>query len=161
MTKYNNEIGGPGFEYPATFFTTCDSTLCYLCRKGRYNKGICERCGAHEPGGSGTTNYTEDLKQLGSMIDNITIDPPQSEIIKGYHKKIIQKGVLGEPSKIREEFEEFMDSIEQDNPVMALIELSDLIGAIEAYAEKNNITLEHLINMKNATKRAFETGHRK
>jgi phosphoribosyl-ATP pyrophosphohydrolase len=156
MTKYNNKIGGPGFEYPATFFTTCDSTLCYLCRKGRYIKGICECCGAHEPGSSGTTNYTEDLKQLGSMIDDAMENQSQ-----GYHKKIIQKGILGEPSKIQEEFEEFMDSVEQNNPVMALIELSDLIGAIEAYAEKNNITLEHLINMKDATKRAFKTGHRK
>ena len=120
---------------------------CYLCRGAYYGQDHkCPKCGTTEP------NYA---------LTSIRTDEPQSEIIKGYHQKIIQKGVLGEPSKIREEFEEFMDSVAQDNPVMALIELSDLIGAIEAYAEKNNVTLDNLITMKNATKRAFETGHRK
>ena len=79
----------------------------------------------------------------------------------GYHNKNIQKGILGEDSKIREEFEEFIDAIEQQNPVMALVELSDLLGAIEAYSNKYNVSLEDLIVMKNTTKKAFENGHRK
>jgi hypothetical protein len=79
----------------------------------------------------------------------------------GYHLKFIPKGVLGESSKILEEFKEFEDALEQDNTLMALLELSDIIGAIEAYASKYNLTLDELIEMKNATKRAFESGKRK
>lgn len=79
----------------------------------------------------------------------------------GYHNKIIPKGVLGEFSKIREEFLEAEDAIEQNNKVMILIELSDLLGAIEQYTVKYNITLEDLIVMKDATKRAFKDGSRK
>ena len=79
----------------------------------------------------------------------------------GYHNKIIPKGVLGEFSKIREEFLEAENAIEQDNKVMILIELSDLLGAIEQYTAKYNITLEDLIIMKEATKRAFKDGSRK
>jgi len=80
----------------------------------------------------------------------------------GYHTKKIEKGVLGKASKIREEYEEFCDALEQGNSVMKLVELSDLIGAIEAYTvAKHNITLDELIKMKNATKSAFEEGHRK
>jgi hypothetical protein len=44
---------------------------------------------------------------------------------------------------------------------MLLVELSDLIGAIESFSEKNNISLDDLIKMKNATKRAFSDGTRK
>lgn len=47
----------------------------------------------------------------------------------GYHIKFIKKGVLGQFSKIDEEFNEFIDSHEQNSFVMELIELSDLIGA--------------------------------
>lgn len=80
---------------------------------------------------------------------------------KGYHLSPIQKGVFGEPSKISEEFFEFADALEQGNNLMALQELSDMIGAIEAYVMKYNLTLDDLIKMKNATRRAFESGHRK
>lgn len=80
----------------------------------------------------------------------------------GYHKKQIPKGIIGESSKIKEEFYEFEDAIEQHNKIMALIELSDLIGAIEAYTIKHyGITIDDLNIMKNATKRAFESGERK
>lgn len=50
----------------------------------------------------------------------------------GYHVKKIRRGELGHFSKIQEEFDELTDAYEQSNPVMELIELSDLIGAIEA-----------------------------
>lgn len=79
---------------------------------------------------------------------------------KGYHLKEIEKGTLGLFSKIKEEFLEAEDAMEQDNPLMCLMELSDLLGAIEAFANKHNLTLEELITMKNATKRAFESGRR-
>lgn len=80
----------------------------------------------------------------------------------GYHLTEIPKGTLGDMSKIEEEFAEFKDAMSQDNRIMALQELSDLIGAIEAFTlSKHNVTLSDLIQMKNATKRAFESGHRK
>lgn len=78
-----------------------------------------------------------------------------------YHLNKIQKGKFGEFSKIEEEFLEAKDSIEQKNDLMCLMELSDLLGAIEAYSNKFNMTLEDLIRMKDATKRAFKSGRRK
>ena len=60
----------------------------------------------------------------------------------GYHLKTIAKGKLGEFSKITEEVLELRDSQERPrpNPMLALCELCDLIGAIEAYAEANQIS---------------------
>jgi len=78
----------------------------------------------------------------------------------GYHLKQIEKGNLGEISKIREEFEELMDANEQKNPVLEICELCDLLGAIEAYAKKWNLTLRDLNNMKEATIKAFKDGTR-
>jgi hypothetical protein len=70
--------------------------------------------------------------------------------------------VHGEASKIREEFCEFEDALEQNNPVMALVELSDMLGAIAEYTyRKHNITLMQLLEMSNATQRAFADGTRK
>ena len=78
-----------------------------------------------------------------------------------YHLHKINKGVYQEVSKITEEYEEFIDSINQNNKIMALCELSDMIGAIEGYVKKEyNLKLKDLIIMKNATKRAFKTGRR-
>ncbi len=79
----------------------------------------------------------------------------------GYHKMNIQKGVLGEFSKIAEEFDELDDAYMQDCKVLMICELCDLIGAIEAYAGKYNLTLNDLIQMKDMTKSSFEEGKRK
>ncbi len=80
----------------------------------------------------------------------------------GYHLTVIPKGKFGEFSKIEEEFLECKDALEQDNKIMVMCELSDLLGAIEAYAIKaHQLTLEDIIKMKNATKRAFKSGARK
>lgn len=79
----------------------------------------------------------------------------------GYHISKIEKGKLGEFSKIEEEFQEAKDAIAQDNPIMVLLELSDMLGAIEQYCvQKHNITLKQVFNMKKATERAFEDGTR-
>ncbi len=78
----------------------------------------------------------------------------------GYHKTNINKGELGKFSKIREEFEELQDAINQDNKVLAICELADLIGAIEAYSETFNLSLKDLIQMKDSTKSAFLDGSR-
>lgn len=79
----------------------------------------------------------------------------------GYHTREIQKGVLGEFSKIKEEFEELEDGVIQDVKPLIICELSDLIGAIEEYAKKYNLTLEDLIKFSNMTKSAFKEGKRK
>jgi len=67
----------------------------------------------------------------------------------GYHTKEIPKGELGEFSKIQEEYEEFLDALAQDNPIMALVELCDLYGAIKAYKEKYEIDYDLQLNYFN------------
>lgn len=79
----------------------------------------------------------------------------------GYHINKIERGEFGEFSKIKEEFLECEDALQQGNKIMILVELSDLIGAIEGYCKKYNIELEDLLKMKEATKRAFNDGTRK
>lgn len=80
-----------------------------------------------------------------------------------YHIKDIEKGVNGSLSKIREELDECFDAEEQGNKIMVLVELSDIIGAVELYLENNfsEMTIQDLIIMKDATKRAFNSGARK
>ena len=80
----------------------------------------------------------------------------------GYHKTKIIKGELGHYSKISEEFHEFLDAWKQGNPVLELVELSDLIGAIESYTLNHyDIGLDDLIKMTRATQSAFKDGERK
>ncbi len=57
----------------------------------------------------------------------------------GYHITLIPKGVLGDFSKIEEEFEEFKDAHAQQCAIMELVELSDMLGAIFAYTSKYHI----------------------
>jgi len=52
----------------------------------------------------------------------------------GYHKAIITKGEIGEYSKVKEEFEELTDAYEQDDKILQIIEVTDLIGAIEEFS---------------------------
>ncbi len=76
----------------------------------------------------------------------------------GYHKR-----PFGSWSKVKEEFEECEDAYQQAIDIMLLVELSDLIGAIEAFLEKvyaGSITLAQVIEMKDATKYAFISGGR-
>lgn len=81
----------------------------------------------------------------------------------GYHIAKIKKGVLGESSKIQEELDELVDAEIQGAKIMALCELSDIIGAVRAYLEKNHAgsTLEDLIHMSKLTESAFKDGSRK
>lgn len=79
----------------------------------------------------------------------------------GYHIAEIPRGYYGYFSKITEEYLEAKDAYDQDNSIMLLQELSDLCGAIEAFSlQKYNISLDQLLKMKDATKRAFEAGER-
>lgn len=80
-----------------------------------------------------------------------------------YHLQAIPKGQYGELSKIREEVEEAIDAEKQNNPIMVLVELSDIIGAIDGYITKKydgKINLADLIVMSMATSRAFRSGER-
>lgn len=79
----------------------------------------------------------------------------------GYHISKIEKGILGEISKIQEELDELKDAELQDSKVMCIIELSDLYGSIEEYAKKYNLSMEDLKKFSDITKRAFINGKRK
>lgn len=79
----------------------------------------------------------------------------------GYHLREIAKGKLGEVSKIREELEELEDALEQGIEIMALVEMSDLYGALEALAQSKGKTMDDLKRMSDATRRAFLNGVRK
>ncbi len=80
----------------------------------------------------------------------------------GYHRKVIPKRPYGTLGKIEEELEELRDAEEQGNKILVLCELADLVGAIEGYLETSvpGLTLQDLITMSDATKRAFKSGHR-
>ena len=78
----------------------------------------------------------------------------------GYHLSHIEKGILGEFSKIEEEFWEAKDALRQENPIMVLTELSDLLGAMKEYLKKYNMSLVDLEKMQQATERAFKNGRR-
>jgi len=79
----------------------------------------------------------------------------------GYHKTKIEKGELGFISKVQEEIDEFKDAIEQDNKIMAMLELSDIYGALEELAIKYKLSMTDLKTMSDATKSAFKDGSRK
>lgn len=79
-----------------------------------------------------------------------------------YHLNKIPKGEIGELSKVMEECLEALDANEQGCSVMVLVELSDMIGAIELYLKKHHpsISIDDLKAMSHITQRAFNTGHR-
>jgi hypothetical protein len=82
---------------------------------------------------------------------------------KGYHIKTFDRGVYGESSKIMEEVLELQDAEAQGARIMALHELSDILGAVHGYLRKHHpdMKFEDLIKMANITRRAFESGYRK
>jgi len=86
----------------------------------------------------------------------------EADAILGYHKAVIARGVFGEDSKIYEEIDEFADALDQNVQIMALVELSDVIGAIEGWLAKYHptVTLDDLAAMAAVTRRAFESGSR-
>lgn len=106
---------------------------------------------------------------LDNLLQWMLLNIPQfdfntlSKKLSGYHVTDIKKGVLGSSSKIQEELDELIDAESQKNKILALNELSDIIGAIDAYLSQNfsEISLDDLIKMSNATKSAFSSGVRK
>jgi hypothetical protein len=59
----------------------------------------------------------------------------------GYHINEIPRGVYGEFSKVAEEFAEVQDAWEQRCLIMAIVELTDLLGALEAYYGEEQFAL--------------------
>ena len=57
---------------------------------------------------------------------------------------------------------ELQDAEKQQAKVMALVELSDIIGAVEHYlrVHHSSVSIEDLIVMAHITKRAFDNGRR-
>lgn len=78
----------------------------------------------------------------------------------GYHKKEIPKGERFTFSKIKEEFLELEDAVEQNDLILQFCELSDLIGAIEDYIMPRGLTLEDLKKFSDKTKESFKEGKR-
>jgi phosphoribosyl-ATP pyrophosphohydrolase len=80
----------------------------------------------------------------------------------GYHVTDIPRGELGELSKVQEEMLEAIDAKTQGSELMVLIELADVLGAIDAYLERHHpsIRLDDLRKFSEITKRAFQNGHR-
>lgn len=78
----------------------------------------------------------------------------------GYHLTKIEKGVLGEFSKISEEFAELEDAHKQEDKILILCELSDLLGSIEEYLKKWNMDISDLKKFSDKTKMAFKEGKR-
>jgi phosphoribosyl-ATP pyrophosphohydrolase len=80
----------------------------------------------------------------------------------GYHVTSIEKGILGTSSKILEEVQELIDAELQECRLMALLELADILGAIDAYLAQQapSFNLEDLLKMSTITKRAFKNGYR-
>lgn len=79
----------------------------------------------------------------------------------GYHlRPILIQGTFGETSKIKEELDELEEALEQGNKILALVEIADLYGALEAVAENLGVTMDDVKSMSAATKRAFQSGER-
>lgn len=94
---------------------------------------------------------------MAEMLEHLsTVQNP------GYHLREIPRGELGELSKVYEEVLEALDAEAQGSSIMALVELSDLLGAVRAYLAKHHpsIGLEDLEAFASITARAFTSGRR-
>lgn len=86
---------------------------------------------------------------------------PGEDFKAGYHLRPIDKGTYGEFSKVQEEIAELEDAYSQESKVLQIVEICDLLGALEAYATNHlGVQLSDLVYFKDITKRAFLNGHR-
>lgn len=95
------------------------------------------------------------------LEDDKTVTPKSEP--KGYHVDTIPRGVFGQSSKILEEVLELQDAEKQSARIMALHELSDIVGAVHGYLREHypDMKFEDLVKMANVTRRAFESGSRR
>jgi NTP pyrophosphatase (non-canonical NTP hydrolase) len=119
---------------------------------------------SHWPYPTSTSDWTnEKIKANSGVFEELFRVAELGREMKkkpGYHLDKIPKGVLGEVSKIQEEVAELADAHKQGIKLMAMVELADLYGAMEAYAQNLGITMEDVKAMAEVTKRAFENGRR-
>ncbi len=131
-----------------------------------YNFDIIEHITSRELGSYGIR--TENIN--GNIVSWIyatgCAEPRLSSTIRcikksGYHNSIIPKHEVGTFYKILEEVEELKDAKLSGNKIMELVEISDILGAIEMYTKKKyNISLQDLDVMNKTTQRAFINGRR-
>lgn len=81
-----------------------------------------------------------------------------NENMFGYHTVLINKGELGEISKIQEEVDELSDAHKQGVKILMLCEVADLIGAIEHYLNRHfpNFTIKDAHDMSKLTRKYKE-----
>lgn len=81
----------------------------------------------------------------------------------GYHSTNIEKGILGESSKLLEEVRELMDAEKQGAQIMILCELADIYGALDHYLRQNYpaFNMYDLSKMAHLNEQAFKDGERK
>lgn len=78
--------------------------------------------------------YNELTGELMTIKDN---EKPR------FHQRVIKRGKYGELSKVLEEVEEAIDAEEQGHRLMLLIELSDIVGAVEGVLKKERLQSHH------------------
>lgn len=137
-----------------------------------FRRVLATRCIVHEERGRNGKAVAHRIRPRGTDGGGTPLDADRCWAIiadllgrnakPGYHLRPIAKGVLGEASKIVEEAEEFAEAIEQGVALMALLELADLQGAVEAYLANHHpsLRLDDLKAMSAVTKRAFANGRR-
>jgi hypothetical protein len=79
----------------------------------------------------------------------------------GYHIAEIPRGEYWKSSKSLEEVLELQDAETQGVRIMALVEASDIYGALILWCRENGTNMGELAAMSNVTERAFKDGSRK
>lgn len=127
---------------------------------------ICAICGkqrvTHRSDGLGTSLDALSRLDVHKFSDFLPQEISEPDL-PGYHITVISKGILGHLSKIQEELDELVDANKQGCKIMELVELSDLVGAIESYLENHHLGIgwADLMKMNKITKRAFKNGRRR
>jgi hypothetical protein len=102
------------------------------------------------------------LLVLALNWDHLALNITERDPLLSYHMREIKvRGVYGQPSKIAEELDELEEALEQGNRILALCELADLYGALQAVAEDLGSNITEIAKMAEATRRAFKSGARK
>jgi phenylalanyl-tRNA synthetase alpha subunit len=131
-----------------------------------YDFDIIDKNSSIELGSYGIRSETINNKIASWIYATACAEPRLSSTIResklpGYHDALIPKNSIGTFEKILEEFEELKDAKMSKNKIMELVEISDLIGAIELYVKKEyNISMDDLNVMNKITQRAFLNGRR-
>lgn len=134
-----------------------DNAITYLVREepSKQFAGVVREFGAEK-----VCPFSEPIPvaQCWEMIEDML--PKQKR--PGYHLRKIEKGTVGEVSKIVEEANELLDAHEQGVRIMELVELSDLYGAMVRYLEKYypDMSMKDIKGMHKVTRRAFDNKRR-